>query len=44
MLLAGVGDAMGYKNGSWEFNYSSILIHKEMMELTKNKGPLSLKI
>lgn len=44
MVLAAVGDAMGYKNGSWEFNTSSILIHKEMMSLTQNKGPLALKI
>lgn len=44
MILAAVGDAMGYKNGSWEFNTSSSLIHKEMMEITKNKGPLALNI
>jgi ADP-ribosylarginine hydrolase len=44
MLLAAVGDAMGYKNGSWEFNYSSTLIHKDMMQLTNGKGPLHLKI
>jgi ADP-ribosylarginine hydrolase len=44
MLLAAVGDAMGYKNGSWEFNTSSQLIHKEMMAITQNKGPLALKI
>lgn len=22
MVLAGVGDAMGYRNGRWEFNFS----------------------
>ena len=44
MLLAAVGDAMGYKNSSWEFNFSSTLIHKEMMEITKGKGPLHLKL
>ena len=44
MLLATAGDAMGYKNGSWEFNFSSILIHKEMMSLTNDKGPLYLKL
>ena len=25
MVLAGVGDAMGYRNGSWEFNMSGAL-------------------
>ena len=25
MVLAGVGDAMGYRNGSWEFNMSGNL-------------------
>ena len=44
MILAAVGDAIGYKNASWEFNTSSILIHQEMMALTNNKGPLALKI
>lgn len=44
MILAAVGDAIGYKNGSWEFNTSSQLIHKEMMTITQNKGPLALKI
>jgi ADP-ribosylarginine hydrolase len=44
MLLAAVGDAMGYKNGDWEFNTSSKIIHQQMMELTNNKGPLFLKI
>jgi ADP-ribosylarginine hydrolase len=44
MMLAAAGDAMGYKNGSWEFNYSSTLIHKEMMSLTNGKGPLFLRL
>ena len=44
MLLAAVGDAIGYKNGSWEFNFSSKLIHQDMMRITANKGPLHLKI
>jgi len=44
MLLAAAGDAMGYKNGSWEFNFSSNLIHKDMMNLTAGKGPLFLKL
>lgn len=44
MLLAAAGDAMGYKNGSWEFNYSSILIHKDMMTVTQGKGPMALTL
>ncbi len=28
MMLAAVGDAIGYKNGDWQFNTSSKLIHK----------------
>ena len=44
MLLAAAGDAMGYKNGTWEFNYSSTLIHKDMMNITQGKGPLHLKL
>ena len=31
MLLAAVGDAIGYKRGKWEFNYNGLAIHKEMM-------------
>jgi hypothetical protein len=30
MVLAAVGDAMGYKNGDWEFNTSSKIIHQQM--------------
>ena len=33
MILHGVGDAMGYKNGEWEFNFSSEEIHKELEKL-----------
>jgi len=33
MVLPGIGDAMGYKNGMWEFNYSGESIHKECEEL-----------
>lgn len=33
MVLHGVGDAMGYKNGSWEFNYSGSDIHKQLRSL-----------
>lgn len=44
MVLAAIGDAMGYKNGDWEFLTNGSIIHKQMMELTQNKGPLALKI
>lgn len=33
MLLHGVGDAMGYKNGHWEFKFSGEDIHEELAEL-----------
>ena len=33
MVLSGVGDALGYKNGSWEFCHSGIEIHKELKQL-----------
>lgn len=33
MVLSGVGDALGYKNGSWEFCHSGELIHKEAKQL-----------
>ncbi|KAK3089779.1 hypothetical protein FSP39_006452 [Pinctada imbricata] len=33
MVLSGVGDALGYKNGSWEFCHSGEEIHKELKEL-----------
>lgn len=42
MVLAGVGDAMGYKNGDWEFLTSSKIIHEQMMKMTNNKGVLAL--
>lgn len=44
MVLAGVGDAMGYKCGKWEFNYSGKHIQHEMMQMTINKGVLHLEI
>ena len=28
MILAAVGDAMGYKNGNWQFQKSGLNIHK----------------
>ncbi|XP_046549771.1 uncharacterized protein LOC124259643 [Haliotis rubra] len=36
MVLAGVGDALGYKNGEWEFCHSGKLILKDL----KNMGGL----
>lgn len=33
MLLSGVGDALGYKNGQWEFNNSGPAIHQELQQL-----------
>lgn len=33
MLLHGVGDAMGYKNGKWEFNFVGEDIHQELKNL-----------
>ena len=33
MILSGVGDAMGYKNGEWEFNYDGSKIHEELQRL-----------
>eukprot|EP01091_Cochliopodium_minus_P016112 TRINITY_DN5933_c0_g1_i2.p1 TRINITY_DN5933_c0_g1~~TRINITY_DN5933_c0_g1_i2.p1 ORF type:complete len:382 (+),score=123.40 TRINITY_DN5933_c0_g1_i2:59-1147(+) len=42
MILAGVGDAMGYKNGSWEFCSSGAKIHKELNKMTEGKGVLAL--
>ena len=44
MVLAAVGDAMGYKNGDWEFLTSHKIIYNQMMELTDNKGPLALEM
>lgn len=33
MVLSGVGDAFGYKNGEWEFCHSGELIHENLKEL-----------
>ncbi|XP_073683877.1 ADP-ribosylhydrolase ARH1-like isoform X2 [Garra rufa] len=33
MLLSGVGDALGYRNGVWEFNQSGPAIHQEVRAL-----------
>jgi hypothetical protein len=42
MLLATLGDAIGYKRGTWEFDLSGPHIHKQMLKLTDNLGPLHL--
>ena len=33
MVLSGVGDAMGYKAGEWEFCHSGETIHQEVKAL-----------
>ena len=33
MVLSGVGDAIGYKNGEWEFTRSGVTIEKELKAL-----------
>ena len=33
MILGAVGDAMGYKNGGWEFCKSGVTIHSEVEKL-----------
>lgn len=35
---------MGYKNGSWEFNYDTKSIHNSLQELTLGKGVLHLNL
>jgi hypothetical protein len=41
MIASGIGDALGYRNGSWEFCESGAAIHAE---LTKLGGLSKLKI
>ena len=33
MVLSGVGDALGYKQGDWEFSRSGPEIHEELSEM-----------
>lgn len=42
MVLSGVGDAMGYHRGDWEFNKDGVAIHNELE--TKYKGLQELKL
>lgn len=44
MLLAAVGDAIGYRQGIWEFNRSGPTIHSDMMRITDQKGISELDI
>lgn len=44
MVLAAVGDAMGYHRGHWEFTYHGFDIHQDMMRITKGQGIKALKI
>lgn len=44
MLLAAVGDAMGYCSGKWEFNRNGVSIHEDMMRITNKKGIGALNI
>ena len=42
MVLSAVGDALGYKNGDWEFNLSGKHIH-EQLKKSGGLGPLSIQ-
>lgn len=33
MVLSGAGDALGYKNGDWEFCHSGRMIFEELQDL-----------
>lgn len=44
MLLAAVGDAIGFRKGIWEFNYNGESIHEDMHRITNGKGINSLVI
>lgn len=43
MVLSGVGDAMGYRSGDWEFNFVGADIHKELKQLG-GIGKLHMKL
>ena len=44
MVLAAIGDTMGYKNGNWEFQKNGHQIHHELSLLTNKKGINALKL
>ena len=37
MVLAAVGDAVGYKNGRWEFCHNTTTIYKDFVDITGGK-------
>ena len=44
MVLACVGDTMGYRNSKWELEKDGIKIHNQLSKFTKNSGIKKLKI
>ena len=44
MILALVGDAVGYRGGRWEFRLATQAIHDELFAMTGGKGMAGLKI
>ena len=44
MVLAAVGDALGFKNDDWEFQKSTKIIHAQFNEMTDGKGMANLKM
>merc|ERR1740138_853489 len=42
MVLAAVGDAMGYRKGDWEFCASTSKILQDLHKLTDGKGVIAL--
>lgn len=44
MILACVGDTIGYNNAKWEFNYDSYSIIDDLRVRTNGMGILALNI
>ena len=44
MVLAAVGDAVGYRGSRWEFQKSDSIIHREFDALTKRRGCSGLHV
>lgn len=42
MLLSGVGDALGFYSGTWEFDYSGVNIHAQLK--SKFNGVKNIKV
>lgn len=38
MVLAAVGDAIGYRGGAWQFTFNGEAIHRQLMEMTNREG------